>query len=118
MELLAQDSGIGIEALIGLMGQIPLVLLFVWWSLKIRQSIREETESLNALWHNFLIGERQQRKESMELGLREVKLMAESVTKLSESVATLAINVHTGNTDIANKFTVIREEVKSICKAK
>ncbi len=97
-------SGETVEWVIGLAGQVPLVGVFIWFTLRLLhlgQAEREAGKDMSARvmnewrqymlardteWRQFLVDERQARSESMGRLAEEMKSLAQAQVSLEKSL--------------------------------
>lgn len=104
------------DQMISLGIQVPLVLLTMWFALKMAHDNRVDTATRDKGWQDFLIAERAQRKESMEHGLRAMadvsNRSSDGITKMTEAVTGLARSIGDHDRAAADRYMKLVDTIR------
>lgn len=78
-----------IDAMLSTLIQIPFLAAFIWFSLKLQNEFRADSKDREKHWMEFLGHEREQRREAMDNGMEQVKMLTESMRSITEALASL-----------------------------
>lgn len=78
---------------ISLLIQLPVVAVFMLYTLKITKDYREDSKARDAAWMAFLDAERVQRRDSMKSGLDAMTAVTKTLGELSQAIVKQADSV-------------------------
>lgn len=114
----------GFEIIIPALIQIPFIAAFIWFAIRMSTDYREDAKERDRHWMEFLTLERAQRKEAMDQGMTEVKIMHESSKQvtmhmventkdLTSAMADLARAIAEHNVSAIERFNRLKDIVSN-----
>lgn len=110
-------SPAGIEAYIGLLIQVPIVGIFIWYTLQVVDRFMRSLDTRDKEWRDFFSAQRRESAEAQALLAErlgeEIKDIAAEVAKLSGTLSAHEARAQERNAAIVTRTTPIAYDSKS-----
>ena len=94
--------------------QLPFLGIFVWFAIKLMSDFRKDATVRDDNWRGFLDDERKQRMDAMNMGLQEVKHLANGMAELANGVGKLAEGVAAHDAKATERASHLLREIEKV----
>lgn len=91
--------------------QLPFVVAFIWFALRMSNEYREDAKRRDEHWMQFLELERKQRKEAMDQGMQEVSAMTQGMRDMTCALIKLVEEMSRHDAAAMERHNTLKEAI-------